>query len=59
LPRLTSLFVLTLTAPLAGSGQPAHGHGGEVRMADVEGAVEGMPYCDIELEGEPALPNGG
>lgn len=54
LSSLTTLFVLTLSAQMA-DGQIAPGGGGEVRVSEVERAVEGMPYCDVELEAEPAL----
>jgi hypothetical protein len=63
LTRLTSLFLLTLASPLNAAGAPAGpaspgggGGGGAVRLAEVERAAEGMPYCDVELEGEAPHP---
>jgi hypothetical protein len=59
LSRLTSLFVLTLTAPMADNGEPAPGFASEVDPTEVELVLERLPYADLEMEGEPPAPAPG
>lgn len=58
LARLSHLFVLTLSAPLAngdaegGELAPSVARFHEVTPVMVEDIVRGMPFCDVELEHE-------
>jgi hypothetical protein len=55
LPQLRSLYCLTLSAPLNEYGQVRPNVQSAVKLCQVLGVVrDSLPYCDLELQGEPA-----
>lgn len=56
LPKLSGLFTLSLSLPLDANGAPFFGFPAAVAIPNLKEVVSKMPYCDLEIHGEPVVP---